>query len=102
MALKLQNYKTVYGINAQHWVIQSMNINSIHKYADITLGGYIDEEAYLNGATPIEVKKTKVYEKNGFNNTFSKKAVPRSNNIYAMAYEQIKSCDPFFKDAIDV
>ena len=56
MALKKENYETIYGAKAEHWVIQSVNMNDSYGYGDITLVGYVDEDAYLNGKASIENK----------------------------------------------
>ena len=104
MALKLENHETLYGVKAEHWVVQSININEKHGYADITLQGYYDEQAYLDGKAPLETKKTKAYERNNFASYFSKKAKnanEENKNIYSLAYEFVKHNDPFFKDSKD-
>lgn len=103
MALKKENYETIYGAKAEHWVIQSVNINDSYGYGDITLVGYVNEDAYLNGKASIETKKVKVSYSNGYEENFSKKALQkRSNtNIYELAYNYIKENNDFFKDATD-
>ena len=105
MALKKENYETIYGVKAEHWVIQSININDTYGYADITLAGFLDVDSYINGKASIETKKVKVSHVNGFGETFSKKAAAARNvqpmNIYQQAYEYIKNNNEFFKDAID-
>lgn len=102
MALKKENYETIFGIKAEHWIIQSININDTHSYGDITLIGFVDEDAYLNGKSPIETKRVKISYVNGYSECFSKKSLQKTNtNIYQLAYEYIKENDEFFKDTID-
>lgn len=103
MALKKENYETIHGAKAEHWVIQSINTNDSYGYSDITLVGYVSEEAYLAGKASIETKRVKVSYSNGYAETFSKKALSArgSSNIYQIAYEYIKTNDDFFKDATD-
>lgn len=105
MALKKENYETIYGAKAEHWVIQSININDPYGFADITLAGYVNEESYKSGKASIETKKVKVSYTNGFEETFSKKAMVALNdeptNIYKQAYDYIKNNNEFFKDAKD-
>lgn len=102
MALKKENYETIFGAKAEHWVIQSINMNDLHGYADITLVGFVNEEAYLNGKASIETKRVKVSYTNGYSTTFSKKTLQRTNtNIYQLAYEYLKENNDFFKDAKD-
>ena len=103
MALKKENYETIHGAKAEHWVIQSVNMNDCYGYADITLVGYVNEDAYLEGKASIETKKVKASYVNGYNETFSKKSLQRSNtNIYELAYNYVKNNDNFFKNSIDV
>lgn len=104
MALKKENYETIYGAKAEHWVIQSININDAYGYADITMAGFIDVDSYESGKASIETKKVKVSYVNGFEENFSKKAMVASDeptNIYKQAYEYIKNNNEFFKDATD-
>lgn len=104
MALLKENYITTYGTTAEHWVIQSININSHYKWCDITFVGYVNEDAYLNGADPIQQHKTKVNMDTGFENYLSKNASKKSRtnhfdmNIYELAYNIAKENDNFFKD----
>ncbi len=103
MALKKENYETIYGTKAEHWVIQSININDSYGYADITLAGYVDQTSYETGKASIETKKVKVSHVNGFEENFSKKAAKarQFTDIYQQAYEYVKNNNEFFKDAID-
>ena len=103
MALKKENYETIYGVKAEHWVIQSVNMNDIHGYGDITLLGYFDDTAYTNGKSPIETKKVKVSYINGYEENFSKKSLAKNKdtNIYKIAYEYVKNNSDFFKNTID-
>ncbi len=102
MALKKENYETIFGAKAEHWVIQSINMNDTHGYADITLIGFVDEDAYLQGKASIETRRVKVSYVNGYSATFSKKTLQKtSTNIYQLAYEYVKKNDDFFKDATD-
>lgn len=103
MALKKENYETIYGAKAEHWVIQSININDAYGYADITMAGFIDVDSYESGKASIETKKVKVSYVNGFEENFSKKALQKrsSTNIYELAYNYIKENSDFFKDATD-
>ena len=106
MALKKENYETIYGTKAEHWVIQSINVNDPYGYADIPLAGYLNLASYEPGKASIATTKVKVSYTNGFEEHFSKKAVVASSineptNIYKQAYEYIKNNNEFFKDAID-
>lgn len=102
MALKKENYETIFGAKAEHWIIQSINLNDVHGYGDITLIGFLDEEAYLNGKASIETKRVKVSYVNGYSKQFSKKSLAdNTSNIYELAYNYVKENDDFFKDAKD-
>lgn len=102
MALKKENYETIFGVKAEHWIIQSINLNDVHGYGDITLIGFLDEEAYLNGKASIETKRVKVSYVNGYAKQFSKKSLTdNTSNIYELAYNYVKENDDFFKDAKD-
>lgn len=101
MALSVNNYSTVFGVPATHWVVDSINLNEKYQYAEITMFGYYSEEAYLNGVTPLETKKVKVNWNDGFQRMFSKKTLS-NQNLYGVAYDYIKSNVEMFKDATDV
>ena len=99
MALKKENYETIYGVNAEHWVIQGINANDQYGYADITLVGYVNQEAYEEKKASIETRKVKVSYSNGYAENFSKKAVIDNNsNIYELAYNYLKENNEFFMD----
>lgn len=102
MALR-REYLTTYGVKAEHWVVQSINTNAFHGYADILLAGYVSEEAYHNGADPIEQRRVKVNQDMGFENYLGKKAKSRYSNmnIYELAYNIVKNEDKFFEEAED-
>ena len=102
MALKKENYETIFGAKAEHWIIQSINLNDVHGYGDITLIGFLDEEAYLSGKASIETKRVKVSYVNVYSKQFSKKSLAdNTSNIYELAYNYVKENDDFFKDAKD-
>lgn len=100
MALSVANYETMYGVNAEHWVIDIININDKYKFAEINLNGYISEATYSAGNTPIKTVKIKINWEDEYERLFSKRA-NISTNIYEVAYEYIKRNVKEFKDAVD-
>lgn len=103
MALLVNNYTTIYGVQAAHWVVDSININEKYRYAEITIFGYYSGEVYISGASPLETKKVKVNWNDGFDDTYSKRVLSiTKQNIYSIAYGYIKANMEMFKNAIDV
>ena len=102
MALK-KIVKTTYGIDIDHWVIESVKINDKFKFAEITILGYFSEEQYKTGASPIQTLRIKCTAYDGFDEIFSKNALKRNrsfNDIYALAYEYLKNTMDF-KQSLD-
>ncbi len=102
MALQ-KTFNTIYGVDANHWVIETININNKFKYAEIQLLGYVSEQCYIDGKSPIENIKIKVNHKDGFDAVFGKQSLRNrvATDIYAIAYDYVKNYTKDFNGAID-
>lgn len=73
----------------EHWVVIETNINWLTESAHVTVAGWVDEKAYLDGKQPMDTKYYD-YTKDDFPFQLSELDKPDVNTL-SVAYEAIKA-----------
>ena len=88
MALQIE-LLTKFGTPATYWKIVETNINWHEKRSHITLAGWIDKQARLDGHTPIDFR---TFDWSGTEYPFETSVLDEEDkNALTVAYEKIKS-----------
>lgn len=103
MALLTKNKINQFGVMEEYWRILNINLNLQYNYCDITLGGYMNSEARIDGSEPMNTKKVRAkWDGQEFLKFFTAQAMSKQDiNIYNQVYDYIKYKDEYFKDAVD-
>lgn len=100
------------GFNAEHWVLERIDIDAAHVDATLTVRGYKNKTSYTDGKSPIGVKSFKVPSGDFVLIASSSASGTLYSTLQEECWEWIKNhttkdeegnvVDSVFKNAIDV
>lgn len=101
MALKIP-LKSIYGIEANYWIVKDVLLDKSRRMARISMGGYPNQDIRNEDTDPLmKLKVDILFDK--FDDAFSQEKMDTAgNNVYKLAYEAVKKHDKFFMEAEDL
>lgn len=101
MALYKEDIST-YGFPVNYWNIGDIRINNKNRFCDITMYGYINQEARLSNQAYAKERNITLAEDYFAEVCDAEHLNLQDNNIYKAIYSYVKNNDDFFQDAEDI
>lgn len=91
-----------YGFMVSYWNIGDIRINKKYRFCDVTMYGYVNQEARLSDQAYAKEKDITLAEDYFAEVCDAEHLDLEGNNIYKSIYNYVKSNDDFFQDAEDI